>query len=228
MNSMQMLNQKPSNFFTKLIQYSRWPLGCLVFFLWSCGHKIPGTAEIKKADTARYLNILDSVSGILQTGDLVFRRGNDFASQTFANINREDRRFSHVGLVSVENNQAFIFHAIGGSFNPDQKIKKESFKVFAAPDQNRSFGIYRADDTNATKIPAMLDSLYHAGVPFDLMFDMKTNDRLYCSEMVYKVLQKCRPDLDIKTSKLKEREYVSTETFTLSKDLRQILFFELK
>lgn len=228
MNSMQMHLPGVDNLFSNLIQYSRWPLGCLVFFLWSCGHKIPDTTAIKKADTSLYLHTLDSMSAALKTGDLVFRRGNDFASQTFANMNLEDRRFSHVGLVSFENEKPYIFHAIGGSFNPDQKIKKEPLEVFAAPDQNRSFGVYRGENAVPALLSAMLDSLYNSGVPFDLMFDLESDDRLYCSEMVYKVMKRCQPTVRLHPSLAKNKEYVSTETFTLSKDLNQIIFCELK
>ena len=228
MNSTPMLLQRRSKNIHKLIQYSRWPLGCLVFFVWGCGHSVPDTRNENAADTVRYLKALDSASGLLKTGDLVFRRGNDPASQTFANMNREDRRFSHVGVVRVENNKPFIVHAIGGSFNPDQKIKKESLDIFAAPSQNLRFAVFRAPALPEELVARMLDSLYHAGVPFDLTFDLKTDDRLYCSEMVYKLLKICNPSLELKTSVVNKHAYVSTETFTRCSGIKEIMCIDLK
>jgi len=181
------------------------------------------------ADTSSYLRKADSIGRLLQPGDLVFRRGNDFASLTFANMNREDRRFSHVGIIQIINGTPMVYHALGGSFNPNQKILLEPLSRFIAPYENRSFGIYRLT-TPAPKLllTRILDSIYKAEVPFDLNFDLETDNRLYCSEFVYKVFKRSDPPVKFSLSDAGGRKYVSTETFTLSTYTKQLFFCELK
>lgn len=181
------------------------------------------------ADTLSFLKVIDSVSTRLQTGDLVFRLGNDFASQTFANMNRTDKRFSHVGIISLEDSVPLVYHCLGGSFNPDQKMLREKMNVFLAPVATKAFGIFRIQaQPHSMAFQQILHSLYSSGVPFDIQFDLTTNDRLYCSEMVYKVLRKIYPNIDLKIEEAGSIKYVSTETFTRSPEITQLLYRELK
>lgn len=210
------------------------PYTLLLFFILSCNLPVQDRefhkADIlKPADTLSYLKEIDSVGAFLQTGDLVFRRGNDFASQTFANMNQEDKRFSHVGFLSIQGGTALVYHCLGGSFNPDQKILKEPLSKFLSPKSNLAFGFYRFTPLlNKFRLQKSLDSLYAAGIPFDLKFDLKTDDRLYCSELVYKLIKKDYPGIDLKISESGGVKYVSTETFTLCPEAKQIFFWKLQ
>ncbi|MBS1927372.1 MAG: hypothetical protein KIS82_00490 [Ferruginibacter sp.] len=181
------------------------------------------------SDTISFLRKIDSISIFLKTGDLVFRKGNDFASQTFANMNRVDKRFSHVGIICMEKGTPMVYHCLGGSFNPDQKMLREPLVQFLIPEATKAWGIYRIQNMSQNqKVAILLDSLYKLGVPFDLKFDLKTDNRLYCSEMVYKVLRSVVPGIFLRVSIANGIPYVSTETFTQSPTAQQILFCELK
>ena len=109
----------------------RWLTGCLIFFLFSCSSKnnyppLTGTkddaiAESQK-NTRAFLQI-DSVKKIINTGDLVVRTGNDFTSESLRSLNRRDQTYSHCGIASKENDSLFVYHSLGGDWNPNQKIR---------------------------------------------------------------------------------------------------------
>lgn len=173
----------------------RWPLGCL-FFITACNSKraaspldISSEATIKenrRIDSA--FAAIEKLKAVIKTGDLVVRTGNDFTSESLRSLNQRDKTYSHCGIASVEHDTVFVYHALGGEFNPDQKIRKDILPVFAEPYSNRGIGIYRYELDEAVIMTLMqtVKQLYALGIMFDMKFDLQTNDRMYCAEFVYK------------------------------------------
>jgi hypothetical protein len=141
----------------------------------------------EKRIAAAFLKI-NTVMPIIKTGDLIVRTGNDFTSESLRNLNQRDQTYSHCGIASVEYDTVYVYHALGGEFNPDQKLRKDLFTVFAEPYSNRGIAIYRHNlTTNETdSVAATAKKMYHNGVMFDMKFDLQTDDRMYCAEFVYK------------------------------------------
>ncbi|HTN47383.1 MAG TPA: hypothetical protein VL098_13620 [Flavipsychrobacter sp.] len=138
-----------------------------------------------------YKTLCDSAARLIHTGDLVLRLGNDFTSYSLAQFNQSDKTYSHCGIASVDSAGAvFIYHAIGGEYNPDQKIKKEPAEKWFSSEHNFALGVARFDlDSNQIrKLMATIWQYYDEGRKFDLEFDMSTDDRLYCAEMIYKAV----------------------------------------
>lgn len=137
-----------------------------------------------KYNTVVYSKMLSMV----EPGDIITRCGIDLTSEILRRLNKKDRTFSHIGIASIENDTLFVYHAIGGEFNPDQKLRREMLWSFAHPDDNRMVALFRLNinKTQKKQIIAEVQRLYHNGVMFDMDFDWKTNDRLYCAEFVAK------------------------------------------
>ena len=129
----------------------RWLPGCLIFFLLSCNSKnnyhpliiskADSVAEAKK--NARAFLQIDSVKKMIHTGDMVLRTGNDFTSESLRSLNQRDQTYSHCGIVSIENDSLFVYHSLGGEWNPDQKIRRDLLEIFAEPYSNKGIGVYR-------------------------------------------------------------------------------------
>src|SRR4051812_41975620 len=62
---------------------------------------------------------------VIKSGDIITRLGSDITSEMIRQFNQKDKSFSHCGIASIEHDTVFIYHAIGGEFNPDQKLKRE-------------------------------------------------------------------------------------------------------
>ncbi|MFN8252942.1 MAG: YiiX/YebB-like N1pC/P60 family cysteine hydrolase [Ferruginibacter sp.] len=161
---------------------------------------------------------IDAVKPIIKTGDLVVRAGNDFTSESLRSLNQRDKSWSHCGIASVEHDTVFIYHALGGEFNPDQKIRKDQLPVFAEPYSNRGIGIYRYD-LGAADIESLMltvKRLYAIGVMFDMKFDLQTNDHMYCAEFVYKsYIMGTRGKLQFTTSHLGDFSFVGVDDLFL-------------
>jgi hypothetical protein len=131
---------------------------------------------------------IDSLKKIISTGDLVLRTGNDFTSEGLRSLNQRDQTFSHCGIASIENDSLFVYHALGGDFNPDQKIRRDPLEVFGDPYSNRGIGVYRfpLSQTEISSLLVTVKRLHDMGIMFDMKFDLASNDHMYCAEFVYK------------------------------------------
>jgi hypothetical protein len=136
--------------------------------------------------------MIDEGLKLIREGDLVVRLNTDPSSQYLKNFNRHEKKFSHAGIVLFENKQPYVYHIVNGEENPDEKIKKDSLKGFCDPRKNFAFGIFRYD-MNETEIKELTHTIFQwrrEGVQFDSTFNLTTNDRMYCSEMISKALTK--------------------------------------
>ena len=172
----------------------RWLCGCLIFF--GCSRKSneqqpESTTTLSTEDIAKARRIhaaLAECKKLIRGGDVVTRTGNDFTSQSLRTLNRRDKTFSHCGIASMEHDSLFIYHALGGEYNPDQHLKRESFEAFSDPNDNVATGIFRFDmpAKNKERLMAVARELYVQKMRFDMDFDLKTDDKMYCAEFVYK------------------------------------------
>jgi hypothetical protein len=151
---------------------------------------VRGNEVIKRASNPYNQLLVDSGIRMLRTGDLVVRMGADMTSYMFSQINQTDKSYSHCGLVVVENGKPYIYHSIGGEDNPDQILKKDSAAFWFSPSNNLGFGIvrYSIDKAAIDSLTSVVLGMYNEKRKFDMDFDLKTDDRLYCAEFVYKAL----------------------------------------
>lgn len=218
----------------------RWLNSCLfflcIFFCCSCKQNYntitispeDSLKEVKRI-TAAFIKI-DSAKKIVNTGDLIVRTGNDFTSESLRSLNQRDKTYSHCGIASIENDTLYVYHALGGEWNPDQKIRRDPFEYFAEPYSNRGIGIYRYqfDTAEIDTLMVTVKKLHQLAVMFDMKFDLHTNDRMYCAEFVYKsYLMGSNGKLQFTTSRLGEFEFVGVDDLFLQplcKEQKKILY----
>jgi hypothetical protein len=134
-------------------------------------HKLTGWQEQRLSN---YLTtVMPQAHAMVKSGDLITRLGSDITSEMLRQLNQTDKSYSHCGIASIENDSVFVYHAIGGEFNPSQKIKREPLASFGHPTENKALGLFRPKITSGEKtlLLKMVKGLYHAGVPFDMDFD---------------------------------------------------------
>lgn len=133
---------------------------------------------------------LAAITALVQTGDLVVRNHDEFSSQLIRKFNRSDKSFSHAGVVVVEDGYPFVYHMVRDDRASDH-MQRDSIDVFCSPKSNFSFGVYRYLLASGEK-KLLVSTLYEwfNTVRFDMQMDLYDYDKMYCSEMVAKLIER--------------------------------------
>ncbi|HEU5366279.1 MAG TPA: YiiX/YebB-like N1pC/P60 family cysteine hydrolase [Hanamia sp.] len=141
----------------------------------------------------------------------------DPASSFIKYFNRHDKSYSHAGIVLFENGYPYIFHIINGEENPGERLRKDSLKQFCSPSKNLAYGIFRYDlkPAEIKKLKDIIYKWYAKGIQFDSLFNLATDNRMYCSEMVSKALSSATNNrIRIKTTWLTIPEALTFSAYT--------------
>lgn len=145
----------------------------------------------EKVVAAKTISAIKKAALSLQDGDLVTRSDNDFESLTLQNFSDSDRTYSHSGIAFKEENGFVVYHSMTGTENPSGLCRKDPFDSFVSPVHKTGFGIFRYSLSKKEKeaMHGIMRGNLAKKIPFDLTFNIHTNDSLYCSEMIYKALK---------------------------------------
>lgn len=134
-------------------------------------------------------NLIKEAEGLIHTGDIVFRCGRDITSYHIRELSEKDQTYSHAGIAYVTPQGVMIYHITSPDTDEsraDTLVRLEPLERFARPGNNFEFGFGRFD-LNQQQVDRMmnyLDSLRTAHVSFDYRFDLSSQHKMYCSEMV--------------------------------------------
>jgi hypothetical protein len=224
---------------SKFVTFIRQLPGCLLLYLLSSctevrSNELPPIMEDNSRPAAYLRNAWNRINNLKQkvvSGSIITRTGTDFTSQTFKSFNQRDKTFSHCGIASIENDSIFVYHAIGGEFNPDQKIKREYFDYFADPGSNNRLGLYIFDfkTLSPTLLVKEARRLYKRDIKFDMDFDLRTDDRMYCAEYVAKCLSmasgnKVNPRVSVQGS----MKFIGVDDIYLTKGCKKLCSIDYK
>ncbi|HMK19986.1 MAG TPA: YiiX/YebB-like N1pC/P60 family cysteine hydrolase [Chitinophagaceae bacterium] len=131
--------------------------------------------------------VVDSI----REGDLVLRCGNDFTSESLSDFSQNEKLFSHSGIAMMDNGTMYIYSNMAGDINPDEIMRRDIVDSFITPAHNVAVGVYRYDITTAEleKLKNIIHTHYMNKLQFDMNFDLSTDDKMYCAEMIAKSVE---------------------------------------
>jgi uncharacterized protein YycO len=141
----------------------------------------------------------------LKDGDIIFQsstKGQGLAIQIATGS-----KYSHVGMIFKEGGKVYVYEAV-------QPVKKTELKEWIARGDHQAYVVKRLKEgdkiLNAEKITQLKsECTKHLGKNYDLYFEW-TDDKMYCSELVWKVY-KATTSIEIgKLQKLKEFNLTNT------------------
>ena len=161
---------------------------------------------------------------ILKDGDIIFRRGETFISDTIADLSVYDKRFSHVGIIRKIDTLVSVIHAEGSSNPKDSIVKEESLNSFWM--NAKSVGIYRVNELDGHNISTLATEFL--GLPFDWNFDLNDDTQLYCTELVYIIIRSINPEMTLSTVWVDEvnRFVIPIDAISLSGFFAEIGYWE--
>ena len=196
---------------------------------WGCNHASPQPSpDPLLPPRTQQIAALERLS---ETGDLLLRNGRDFTSRLCRNASQTDKSFSHCGIVSRENDSVFVYHITGGEINPRQTVRRDPIDLFCDPGQNDSIGLYRYAFSPAQRKQFMeqIQAFHRQKIMFDLQFDLVNDDRMYCSELVYKAWRRVMPPTqEMPLSVWEQRKYVAIDNLYLHPYAREVKRIGLK
>ncbi|MCK5856523.1 MAG: hypothetical protein KAG64_03475 [Bacteroidales bacterium] len=156
----------------------------------ACNSQITSQQSLQSKTTQNIDSILDSFQ--LKSGDIVFRKGRSIESQAILMADVEGN-YSHVGIVYMQNNSAYIIHITPDSL--EQTIdyaKLESLEEFFNPELACIGCVLRVDQKYSNQAYMAADSAYiffKNKVRFDNKYDLATSNKMYCTELVLKAFE---------------------------------------
>jgi len=166
---------------------------------------------------------LSQIFEIIQDGDFITRLGNKIWSRIIKNLNEEDKRFSHVGIVRVRDDEYTVIHVAGTiSFRRDY-VREEPLLDFLKIASN--VGVFRTNDADGSKISDK--AIEYVGVPYDWSLDMLDDSRIYCTELIYLVLKRIDPSINLNTIyvPLFRKEIIPIEAISNSEHFTEVFFY---
>jgi hypothetical protein len=182
------MNKIHKNVFIGIIIFTIFITSTLVFIIMPRG---------KPVEPQEWEMLFESV----KEGDIICRLGDRLWSQYFRDISIEDKRYSHMGIIQINNNQVTVIHAEGTTKTGRDFVKEERLNDFIKA--ARSIGIYRINNfDNGNKIANL--AIEYLNTPFDWQFDMNNDTKIYCTELLYVILKRVLPETKLKTIYIKE------------------------
>lgn len=127
----------------------------------------------------------------IREGDLIVRCGNDFTSNSLRDFNQAEKIYSHSGIALMHEEIIFIYNNMAGDLNPDEIMRRDDVDSFLTPVNNVAVGVYRYDlsPDEINKLKSIVESYYTNKLQFDMNFDLATDNKMYCAEMIAKSIQ---------------------------------------
>jgi hypothetical protein len=120
-----------------------------------------------------------------RNGDIIFHTS--LSSQSLAIQKATKSPYSHMGIVYLREGKPFVFEAV-------QPVKMTPLQDWIRRGEKKKYVVKRLKEADRLLTPEALDRMLMAGralegKPYDLTFEW-SDDRIYCSELVWKVYKR--------------------------------------
>jgi len=200
---------------------------CIV--LASCDSPQTGNARTPSGVPVIYPSLPDSILNQLQNGDIILRKGNGPLSFHLSRTTGEN--YTHCGIIFRKKGKLGVIHTLGSnaSYNGTDGVQLQNLAGFVKQSADSCLFICRP----VFKID-IGDSIVNAAkkylkqdIPFDYGFSLLTEEKFYCSELLYHVFKDVNENKNVFQIVKKNTSYLLMfSTFFDEKNFQPI--FQLK
>lgn len=166
---------------------------------------------------------IDDPFDSLENGDLIFRLGNGHWSRYFRDAALHEKRFSHVGIVSVQSgatNDIGVIHALADDSTGIGSVQWVPLADFIK--NHSEIAMYRMTCSERDRQRLGAEACTYLGRPFDVHFDLTSREEVYCTELVRCVYNDALGREVIGTSVINGVEIVALDNCYLVPGMRKI------
>jgi len=121
----------------------------------------------------------------IRDGDIILRMSDSVWSHIFCNYSENDKRFSHLGIVRLKEDDVTVIHCEGSFTNKDLGVEELPLEYFLKV--ATSVGVYRVKNADGAIISNT--AVKYLNYPFDFNFDLDDESTIYCTELLYHSLK---------------------------------------
>ncbi|MCC5789566.1 MAG: hypothetical protein JJT75_08020 [Opitutales bacterium] len=124
----------------------------------------------------------------MQEGDLVVRYTDSVLSRTSVRFSKEDRRFSHVGILWQDESEDWrVTHALPrGEGKPE--VFSEALEKFLEPAIRHGYFRWKTSLEESRDLAhAAARTAKEQNLPFDRSFDLEREEAVYCTELIWRL-----------------------------------------
>lgn len=147
----------------------------------------------------------------LQNGYLICRHGDGIWSDFIIEHNHKDKRFSHIGIISVsDDGKVMVVHAdTSNRFAVSGKVLREPLSDFLS--HSRRIGIFRHRRLDASQLAS--NACHYLGRPFDWKLDDSDSNAIYCSELLKLAIEETSADETFVKVKCGNQDIIPVDAF---------------
>lgn len=190
-------------------------IGCILIFFFCCC-----SPSDKSSSEAHIFH-----SKELKSGMLICRLGNGFFSNQFRKVASAEQKFSHIGILSIENDSVFVYHSEASELTGIGSVKRDEIHHFLQGIHTFEFYKFNYTDSITTQIVNHVKWYYKNKTPFDLDFDSYNDDKLYCTELIATAVNKVVGHTEIQPNiRIKNKLIYGLDDIYLNQNVRKISF----
>lgn len=146
----------------------------------------------------------------LQDGDIILRKGDGPLSFHLMNNTKEE--YTHCGIIFKDDNKWRVIHSLGGEVSKDEIDGVQTMDLDKFIEYSADSVLYICRpifiDSAGAKIVERAKYYLERKVPFDHRFSLFTEDKLYCSELLYHIFKDINDGKNIFIVQKKHKSYM--------------------
>lgn len=182
-------------------------------------------AEIVKNEAVTRLSKEEMAQ--IQEGDFILRRGFGFFSDYISKeLNNSVIDVTHAGIITKRNDSLFVIHSLSSDVTDVEGLQTQPLQEFLRYSYPHKIIITRlknADSAMGLKITSLAKGYLSKQIPFDHKGNFDDDSELFCTEMIWKILEKDMHCVKIPTEATARKKFFYSMT-----PMYDTIYFDIK
>lgn len=149
----------------------------------------------------------------LKDGDIILRHGFGMVSDLIVSTMNEEYDISHCAILVKDRNGFNVIHSVSQSLSDFDGVQSQSLNRFISDSKENSIIVVRYKGNSDSLISGSAKYYLNKKIPFDNDFDIKDSSKIYCTELIWKVIKDSQ-GVDIFSKQLEENNKKSQYRFS--------------